>query len=189
MSTYDPEDGHCNSCDTWHDCDVAMRCLNPPVTAENGSNSLASLIKGVLQKALDRDWKNETLFQTAVISANAIHWRNDLIEELREKIRANAAPVELSAMLAERRDYWRNHDLHSGWTGSASGPCCEKCRMTSPKDPLQVLVGCRDPFQINCECHIPPRRAVRDYILSELNALIPVLKDGQLISDSGPVRK
>ena len=24
--------GHCLSCDTWHDCDVAMKCLNPERT-------------------------------------------------------------------------------------------------------------------------------------------------------------
>ena len=26
----DTENGHSNACDTWHDCNVAMRCLNPP---------------------------------------------------------------------------------------------------------------------------------------------------------------
>ena len=24
-------EGHCNACDTWHHCDVAMKCLNPEV--------------------------------------------------------------------------------------------------------------------------------------------------------------
>jgi len=29
--------------------------------------------------------------------------------------------------------------------------------MKNPKDPLQATVGCRDPFQINCSCHIQNR--------------------------------
>ena len=28
--TEEQGDGHCNVCDTWHDCNVAMKCLNPP---------------------------------------------------------------------------------------------------------------------------------------------------------------
>ena len=73
--------------------------------------------------------------------------------------------------IQDRLNYWRNHDLKSGWTQSAGGPCCDKCRMTTAKDPLQALCGCRDPFQINCECHIPTRRAFRDSMVMELEAL------------------
>lgn len=73
--------------------------------------------------------------------------------------------------ISERLNYWRNHDLKSGWTQSAGGPCCDKCRMTTAKDPLQALCGCRDPFQINCECHIPARRAFRDSMVRELEAI------------------
>ena len=74
--------------------------------------------------------------------------------------------------LQERLEYWRNHDLKNGWTLGASGPCCDKCRMTKPKDPLQALVGCRDPFQIECECHIPPRRAFRQAMVETIEAIL-----------------
>ena len=74
--------------------------------------------------------------------------------------------------LQERLEYWRNHDLKNGWTTGASGPCCDKCRMTKPKDPLQALCGCRDPFQIECECHIPSRRAFRQAMVETLEAIL-----------------
>lgn len=43
-------------------------------------------IKAILQKACDRDWKDETLYQTAVIAANAIFWRGIRIKELEAKL-------------------------------------------------------------------------------------------------------
>jgi len=72
--------------------------------------------------------------------------------------------------LEERLKYWLCHDLKSGWT--TIGSCCDKCRVTNPRNPLQVLCGCRDPFQIKCECHIPSRRAVRDYMIMELTTIL-----------------
>ena len=42
-------------------------------------------IKAILQKACDRDWKDETLYQTAVIASNAIYWRDREIEGLRKR--------------------------------------------------------------------------------------------------------
>ncbi|HEX8106680.1 MAG TPA: hypothetical protein VF516_03080 [Kofleriaceae bacterium] len=73
--------------------------------------------------------------------------------------------------LQERLDYWRNiMTAKSGWAQNVSGPCCDKCRMTKPKDPLQALCGCRDPFQIKCNCHIAHREAVRQLIIRELEA-------------------
>lgn len=50
-------------------------------------------IKGVLQTACDRDWKDETLYQTAVIAANAIYWRDRKITELEARL----LPSERSA--------------------------------------------------------------------------------------------
>ena len=40
-------------------------------------------VKAILQKACDRDWSDETLYQTAVIAANAIYWRDREIERLK----------------------------------------------------------------------------------------------------------
>ena len=79
-------------------------------------------------------------------------------------------------VIIERLEYWRNKDLRNGWTRSSSGPCCDKCRMTNPKDPLQSLVACRDPFQMNCDCHIPTREGVRNYIVQELEAILRVIE-------------
>ena len=73
------------------------------------------------------------------------------------------------AALQERIEYWRDHSLKSGWPNL--GECCDKCKMTSPRNPLQAACGCRDPFQINCECHIPVRKAFRDYMVLELEAV------------------
>jgi hypothetical protein len=42
-------------------------------------------IKAILQKACDRDWKDETLYQTAVIASNAIYWRDREIELLKKR--------------------------------------------------------------------------------------------------------
>ena len=45
-------------------------------------------VKTILQKACDRDWKDETLYQTANIASNAIYWRNREIEKLKARITA-----------------------------------------------------------------------------------------------------
>ena len=82
-----------------------------------------------------------------------------------------AAPGCVVEALRERLEYWRNHGLKSGWANL--GPCCDSCRMpANPGNPLQALVGCRDPFQIECECHVPHRRAVRDYVVRELELIL-----------------
>ena len=41
-------------------------------------------VKEILQKACDRDWKDETLYQTAVIASNAIYWRDREIASLKK---------------------------------------------------------------------------------------------------------
>lgn len=46
-------------------------------------------IKAILQKECDRDWKDDTLYQTAVIAANALYWRTIQIAELKEVIAAH----------------------------------------------------------------------------------------------------
>ena len=83
------------------------------------------------------------------------------------------------AKIIERRDYFAAKDLHNGWSGAESGPCCDKCRMTNPKDPLQELVGCRNPFQMEevCQCHIPVRLAVRHGIVKALDQILRLHND------------
>jgi hypothetical protein len=48
-------------------------------------------IKKILQDACDRDWEDETLYQTAVIAANGLYWRGKNIAELKARL---AAPHE-----------------------------------------------------------------------------------------------
>lgn len=43
-------------------------------------------VKRILQRACDRTWKDETLYQTAVIASNAIYWRDREIENLRRQL-------------------------------------------------------------------------------------------------------
>lgn len=65
----------------------------------------------------------------------------------------------------------------SGFSGIESGPCCRKCRMPdSERNPLRRLVGCRDPFQINCKCHIPFRKVAKASELQLLKHLIWLLQ-------------
>jgi hypothetical protein len=64
-------------------------------------------IKRILQRACDRDWKDETLYQTAIIAANAIYWRDREIEALKEGRKVRFSPV--SATLAT----WPRHVLEA----------------------------------------------------------------------------
>lgn len=75
--------------------------------------------------------------------------------------------------LQDRLHYWRDiMNAKSGWAGNVSGPCCDKCRMPEVvSNPLRALVGCRDPFQIECNCHVAHREAVRQLIIRELEAV------------------
>ena len=76
--------------------------------------------------------------------------------------------------LKRRREWFANRGPRNGWMQSESGPCCDECLMTNPINPLQALVGCRNPFQIAsvCECHIPTREAVTAGILEVFDQLI-----------------
>lgn len=78
--------------------------------------------------------------------------------------------------IEERLTYWHEKDLRNGWP--TIGYCCGKCVMRSPKNPLQAAVGCRDPFQINCECHIEIRRTVKRYMEWEYEYMLQRLLTG-----------
>jgi hypothetical protein len=58
-------------------------------------------VKRILQQACDRDWEDETLYQTAVIASNAIYWRDREIENLRKDLAKALAnhSADLSATL------------------------------------------------------------------------------------------
>jgi hypothetical protein len=45
-----------------------------------------SRAKETLQKACDRDWKDETLEVTAIIASNAIYWRDENVKKLQAEI-------------------------------------------------------------------------------------------------------
>lgn len=88
---------------------------------------------------------------------------------------------DIIAFLKQRVEYGKEfrlkdeESLRSGWSGIESGECCKKCKMTNPQNPLQVLVGCKNPFQMSedhgeklCQCHIPFRKVAEESIQSYL---------------------
>ena len=85
-------------------------------------------IKAILQKACDRDWKDETLYQTAVIASNAIYWRDREIEILRK--RCNEADQRDAARYRWLRDYGHSRVI----VGAASMPtgCGPYIRLDPP---------------------------------------------------------
>lgn len=96
------------------------------------------------------------------------------LAEQKRALRLEKENAELIERLRERMDYYAAKSLRNGWTTSESGPCCDKCKMTNPTNPLHVAAGCRNPFQLPevCECHIPTRTAVRKGIVTALEQLI-----------------
>lgn len=55
-------------------------------------------VKAILQKACDRDWKDETLYQTAIIAANAIYWRDREIANLKAQLAPRPEEQALSLL-------------------------------------------------------------------------------------------
>lgn len=88
-----------------------------------------------------------------------------------------ARDAAMRRTIEERIDYYTNKSTDSGWTGNQSGECCEKCAMSNPKDPLQAVVGCRNPFQLEtvCQCHLPTRTAVKNGIVSALEEVCALI--------------
>lgn len=88
----------------------------------------------------------------------------DLVGKIREK-------------LAYEKKFRLNGEYKNGFTGSESGPCCDKCRMeerhfTGRADAMKALVNCCDPFQIECQCHIPFRKVAVDSIIHAIEELL-----------------
>lgn len=116
MTTYDPEDGHCNSCDTWHDCDVAMRCLNPPKPAENRENQRdsAQIGEGVTHSNFNVDewiernvrvgWIAEKLSLPIIEAVRPIlhEFAKDLLAQNCAKSSADVAEREPVSFIADR---------------------------------------------------------------------------------------
>jgi len=119
-------------------------------------------------------------------------WQKGLIGEQQEKkkdisqatqaikqIILECVPEGVLNLIQQRIDYITKYQLNSdytnGFSGIESGECCDKCKM--PEDtvnPLRVLVGCKDPFQINCKCHIPYRKVA---VNTKLNLLKEIKDD------------
>src|SRR3990167_7110828 len=92
-----------------------------------------------------------------------------LAEARREVWRRAIKAIEERVQFDEKYRLGDIEKLRSGWSGIESGPCCEKCAMTErrpPRDPLQMLCGCWNPFQLSerCECHLPFRKVVGEAI-------------------------
>ena len=89
--------------------------------------------------------------------------------------------------IQKRIDYGKKYrlrdreNLRSGWSGIESGECCKECQMDSPTNPLQVLVGCLNPFQLpeRCECHLPFRKVAEESIQQVLSTLAAALRRAQ----------
>lgn len=67
------------------------------------------------------------------------------------------------------------NDYSNGFSSVESGDCCDECRINEEdiiKEgravPLRLEVGCKDPFQIKCKCHIPYRKVAT---AAEINLL------------------
>ena len=81
--------------------------------------------------------------------------------------------------IAYIKKYKIKGDYTNGFSGIESGECCDKCRMdkkavakSGRAAALRLMVGCKDPFQIKCKCHIPFRKVA---IASELALLEELL--------------
>ena len=89
----------------------------------------------------------------------------EVVERIANKVRGNL-------------EYVKSHkDFTNGWSTAESGPCCNKCKMdmrevakSGRAVAFKTLIGCTDPFQISCKCHIPFRKVSR-------KAMIHVLED------------
>lgn len=85
-------------------------------------------------------------------------------------------------IIQERIDYGKKYrltNLDNGWSGIESGECCDKCKMSSDEtNPLRVLVGCRNPFQLPevCQCHLPFRKVAEESIQQALLNILSEFK-------------
>jgi len=81
--------------------------------------------------------------------------------------------------IAYIKEYKLKGDFTNGYSGIESGLCCKKCRLdldevakSGRAVALRTLVGCRDPFQIKCKCHIPFRKVAANSELVLLEELL-----------------
>lgn len=97
---------------------------------------------------------------------------------------------EIERRLDYEKKYRLNSDYSNGFSGLESGECCEKCRIDPEgivKDghavALRLMVGCRDPFQINCKCHIPFRKVAVDVKIATLEEIKRLLTVEQKLKE------
>ena len=81
----------------------------------------------------------------------------------------------------------KTNDYSNGFSSNESGPCCDKCGMdkkavvkSGRAVAFRLLVGCLDPFQIKCKCHIPYRKVATEAELGLLKELKWYFKDKPL---------
>ncbi len=85
---------------------------------------------------------------------------------------------DIEQRIAYIKKYRLGSDYCNGFSSIESGECCDKCRMDKKSvlksgraTALRMLVGCKDPFQINCKCHIPFRKVATASELALLEEL------------------
>ena len=89
----------------------------------------------------------------------------------------NKAVEAITKALEYQKKYRLDGNYSSGFSELESGDCCNKCKLTEQDftgraDALKALCGCKDPFQINCQCHIPFRKVAVAAIINQLENLL-----------------
>lgn len=68
----------------------------------------------------------------------------------------------------------KDYNFRNDWRGIDSGECCDKCDISKFKKigNMLALAGCKDPFQVKCNCHIPFRKVSAKVQLNLLEELL-----------------
>ena len=85
---------------------------------------------------------------------------------------------EVESRIDYDKKYRLNGDYRNGFSKLESGNCCEKCDLTKLKKVgnMVALAGCKDPFQIECKCHIPFRKVSVNTRISDLEEIKSILE-------------
>lgn len=145
----------------------------------NYEQAAIDIIQGIIYPAFQAE--SQKAYQ------EGLNWNSPEILEAKLKAEREKTTQAIIKKIDERINHLKEFKLtrfDSGWTGIESGECCNKCRMTNPKDPLQTIVGCTNPFQIPeqygkklCQCHIPFRKVAAKSQLMMLENLKSSLKE------------
>ena len=130
-----------------------------------------------IEERINHSWHDKKLYAQNENTGEFIDV-TDIVEEDRQQA-LSSQKKQIIKHLEERIAYIKKYRLGSdytnGYSGIESGPCCSKCRMNKKEViksgravPLRLLIGCTDPFQIKCKCHIPYRKVA---VAAELELL------------------